>query len=146
VTLAANPRMGHPANILAFPAPSQPDSSIWMSVTPVGDDIVVTTSDRQVFRWAQDVRSVSDIKPFVDHLKAMVRIEIEGAVLLNSLTIAKTRAVIAADQQLKYLHIRPIIYALAEAGIARYGFETLSPRVAAAEPDASKEEHGGEIH
>lgn len=146
VALNTNSRMGNPADILAFPAAPHPESAIWLSVTPIGDDIVVTTSDRQVFRWRQDVRTVADIKPLVDYLRQMVRTEIEGAALMNTMSAGKSRAVIAADQKLKYLHIRPIIYALAEAGIARYGFETLSPRVAAAEPMHDKEGHSGEIH
>jgi hypothetical protein len=32
--------------------------------------------------------------------------------------------VLAVDQKLKYIHLRPVIYALAEARIAKYGFET----------------------
>jgi hypothetical protein len=38
--------------------------------------------------------------------------------------LTRTTAVLAVDQKLKFNHLRPVIYALAEARISKYGFET----------------------
>lgn len=133
ILFGPNPRAGNPADIITFPAQPIKDSAIWMSVTPIGDDIVVTTGRRKVFRWKQAVRNLTDLKPFIHHLKELAQGEIESAALAKRAQPTQMLAVIAADQRLRYLHIRPIIYALAEAGIAQYAFETQNPVVAAAE-------------
>jgi hypothetical protein len=134
ILFGTNPRAGNPANIISFPSEPRPDAAIWMSVTPIGDEIVVTTGDRQVFKWRQQVRNAQELGFFVKYLKERVANEIEAAALAKRALKSQTTAVIAADQRLKYLHIRPIIYALAEAGISQYAFETQNPVVATSEP------------
>ena len=47
-----------------------------------------------------------------------------SAGLLNEAISNQLIVVLAIDQKLKYSHIRPILYALAEAGINQYAFET----------------------
>ncbi len=135
VLFATNPRAGHPADVITLPATPQLDSTIWLSVTPVGGDIVVTSNKRKVFRWGQDTQNAADIVPFVTHLKDRVAEEVQSAALLGRMSPAQTVAVIAADQRLKYLHMRPVLYALAQAGIASYSFETQLLKVASASPD-----------
>jgi hypothetical protein len=130
VMFGTNPRAGNPANIIAFPSDTQKDSALWLSVTPVGKEIVVTTSDRRVFRWPQDVRGMQPLAPLVAYLKERAQEEIRSAVIAGRVLKTQTQAVIAADQRLKYLHIRPIIHALAAAGISQYAFETQNPAVA----------------
>lgn len=151
VLFGTNPRAGNPADIIAFPATAQKDSSLWLSVTPIDKDIVVTTGDRKVFRWRQDVRGMKELQPLIVYLKARAASEIESAVLKGEASVAQTQAVIAADQRLKYLHVRPIIYALAAAGISQYAFETQNPVVATVDGQtdapahgAKPSEHGGE--
>lgn len=131
ILFGTNPRAGNPANIISFPSETRKDAAIWLSVTPIGDDIVVTTSDRKVFRWRQQARTTAELGMFVSYLKKRVADEIEGAALAKKALKTQASAVIAADQRLKYLHIRPIIYAFAEAGISHYAFETQNPVVAA---------------
>ncbi len=134
ILFGTNPRAGNPANIISFPSEPRKDSAIWISVTPIDDQIVVTTNDRKVFKWRQQVRTVEELGPFVGYLKARVASEIQAAALAKQGLRKQVTTVIAADQRLKYLHVRPIIYALAEAGISQYAFETQNPVVAAAEP------------
>lgn len=125
ILLTASVRMGHPANLLPFPADSQENGAIWFSVTPIESEIVVATASREVFRWKQNSRSIEDARDFIAWLKQRVRQEIESTALLNQVNSVRSSVVIAADQTLRFAHIRPIIYALAEAGINRYAFETL---------------------
>jgi len=130
VVFGTNPRMGNPANVMTFPSQPRHDSDIWMSVSPSGHDIVVTTSDRRVFRWRQDVANVAGLAPFVSYLKSRAADEVRAAALLKHAFRSQTSAVIAVDQSLKFLHVRPILYALAAAGISQYAFETQNPTVA----------------
>lgn len=132
ILFGTNPRAGNPADIISFPSEARKDAAIWISVTPIDDQIVVTTSDRKVFRWPQQVRSVDQLKPFLDYLKLRVADEVEAAGLAGRALKTQASAVIAADQRLKYLHVRPIVYAFAQAGISQYAFETQNPVVAAA--------------
>lgn len=123
----ANPRAGHPANVMTFPAKSGKDSAIWLSVAPIDGEIVITTADRHIFRWSQKQHSMPNIDPMVRHLRKTIADEIESAVLAKRALKSQTIAIIAADQNLAFYHMRPIITALSQAGISRYAFETLTP-------------------
>lgn len=139
VALSTSIRMGHPATLLSFPSEARPDGAIWFSVTPMGNDIVVASASRRVFRWPQNARTTEPAAAFIDWLKLRSQQAVEAAALLNRASAVQATAVIAADQTLKYVHLRPILYALAEAGITHYGFETLNPTTGplAALPDGS---------
>lgn len=126
LVMATNPRMGHPASLIEFPAAARPDSALWFSMTPIGQEIVITTNDRRVFRWPQQLTSAAPTQPFVDYLRRRVAEEIEAAALLKQALSTQTTVVIAADQRLRYLHLRPVIAALAAAGITSYALETKS--------------------
>jgi len=120
-------RIGNPADVLSFPANRHKIGPIWFSVTPVNGQIVVTTEDRQIFRWAQSTNEVASIKPFRDYLVKKSQDMILASALSKQALRSKTRAVIAADQRLKFMHMKPILYALATANISQYGFETKIP-------------------
>lgn len=137
-----NPRMGNPATVVSFPADLRRDSAIWLSVTPIDGEIVVTTGDRKVFRYPQDIADLEPLKKLRAYLKEAVRREVEGAALGSEAYQHQTSVVIAADQRLKYLHVRPILYALAEAGISQYAFETQLFADAGTAHDA----HHGDTH
>ena len=127
VSFGTNPRIGHPAKLLPFgDTPAEP-SAIWFSVTPTPKEIIVTTNDRQVFYWPIDVRGVEQIEDFISYLKVRAREEIMTAAIANEAFLSQTRVMIAADEHLRYRHIRPILYALAKANITNYAFETRMP-------------------
>jgi hypothetical protein len=146
IFFAINPRMGNPADILTFPAETHKDGPFWLSVTPIGDDVVVTTGDRKVFRWSQNVRSVADLHDLTEYLKKRVEDELLAVGLVGKASKSQTSAVLAVDQRLKYLHIRPIIYALAEAKITHYSFETNNPVLATVHDDQKKPDSSGHGH
>jgi hypothetical protein len=127
LTLSTSARMGHPTTLLSFPSEPRADGAIWFSVTPIGNDIVVASASRRVFRWPQNARNTEAAAAFIVWLRQRAQQEIEAAALLNRARPVQATAVIAADQTLKFVHLRPILYALAEAGITHYGFETLNP-------------------
>lgn len=122
--IGTNPRHGNPADILPFNAAPAQEASIWFSVTPIGREIVVTTAERQVFRWPQQLKDNAALQPFTDWLKKKVANEIETTALSKKTSSYQTTAVIAPDQSLKFLHVKPILYALAEARVRSYAFES----------------------
>ena len=135
-----NPRLGNPADVLTFEGEPATDASIWFSVTPIGRDIVVTTAERLVFRWPQQLKDDTQLREFTNYLKEKVVQEAEATALGKKATTYQTTAVIAADQRLKYLHLKPILYALADARIRSYAFESKTLEQAATD----KPEHTGE--
>ena len=129
VTLTTARRLGHPAALLTFPSDRDHIGGIWFSVTPIGEEIFIATSDRKVFHWPQNTRDLVPLDQFIEWLKDASHLQIEAAALLKRSDSNQVLAVIAADQTLKYTHLRPIIYALAKAGISRYAFETIDPTI-----------------
>lgn len=126
IVSALNPRAGHRANVMALPSSPSKSSAIWLSISPSDNQLIITTAERRVFRWRLDQPQNRDLDALVQHLKATVAQEIESAALSKKASNSQTLAVLAADQRLTFLHIRPVISALAQAGITRYAFETIN--------------------
>lgn len=127
----SNPRAGNPSNPIEFETSSFPDVPLWFSVTPIGDEIVVTTAQRKVFRWKQTTQDIEPLRAFLRDLKEMAETEIKSVSLSNTFKSEKTTALIAADRHLTYAHLKPIILVLAEIGIRNYALETKLTHVGA---------------
>lgn len=123
ITLGLNPRLGNPSELIDFQAPRAQEGAIWFSVTPKNDRLVITTDDRRVI-YTPLVPELSDLGPLIDYLKYRVQEDTLAAGLSKRATKTQTSVVIASDRTLKYFHMRTILYALAEAKIAHFGFET----------------------
>lgn len=133
ILFSTNPRLGHPAEVVRYPSNPSRDSSIWISVTTREKNTIITTNDRKIFKWAESSRSMDGLKDFTLYLRRRMVEEIQTAALVQRALRSQTRVVIAADRNLKYSHIKPIIYALAQAGISNYAFETLNPVIASSQ-------------
>jgi biopolymer transport protein ExbD len=119
-----NQRLGNPSVPLSFPSQPQSDTAIWLSITPIDEKVVVTTNDRSVFTWPQNAATDTDTKELTKWLSQQVQTEIASTALAGMARSTQTKVMISADQHLKFLHVKPVLYALASAGITRYGFET----------------------
>jgi len=119
-----NQRLGNPSVPLSFPSKPQSDTAIWLSVTPIGEKVVVTTNDRSVFTWPQSATTDTDTKELTKWLSQKVQTEVSSTALAGLARPTQTKVMISTDQHLKFLHVKPVLYALASAGITRYGFET----------------------
>ncbi len=119
-----NPRLGARVDVIQYDAKNLPDGGIWLGVFQDGKDVIVVTSDRRRFRWPIDSKDMKDIDPLVTYLQNRVKKEAYSTAIKLESNLTRTTAVLAVDQKLKYIHLRPVIYALAEARIAKYGFET----------------------
>ncbi len=119
-----NPRLGARVDVLEYGAKHLQDGGIWLGVYPERDNVVVVTSDRQRFSWSLESQHMGELEPLISYLRDKVRREAYSTAIKLESNQTRTRAILAVDQKLKFLHLRPVLYALAEARIAKYGFET----------------------
>jgi hypothetical protein len=119
-----NPRLGARVDVIQYDAKNIPDGGIWLGIFQDGKDVLVVTSDRRRFSWPIDSQNRKDVDPLVLYLKNRVKKEAYSTAIKLESNLTRTTAVLAVDQKLKYIHLRPVIYALAEARIPKYGFET----------------------
>ena len=122
-----NPRLGNPADILPFNGEPNAEGSIWLSVSLIGKQIVITTDSREVMSWDASSRSLSAADPLIRFLKHRIKEITLAASLTKKASRSDSLVVLATDQSLKYVHLKSILYALASAGISEYAFETRVP-------------------
>lgn len=77
------------------------------------------TYDRRRFSWPIASQDMTKLQPFIEYLKERVRKEAYSTATKLECNLVRTTAVLAVDQMLQYVHLRPMIYALAEARIAK---------------------------
>jgi hypothetical protein len=138
-----NHRLGTEANVIEMEAAPLRSPGIWMSVTQSGDKILIVTDDHQSFTMPLTAPSLSSMRPLIRYLDERAREIAFKTTLDMEVDSERIRAVLAVDQKLKYIHIRPLLYALAEAKISHYGFETRMTDISSAKGEPS---HGGEHH
>lgn len=120
-------RFKSPIEAFEYKAADSRDHKIWMSVGMSDDLIIIKTSSGKVFKWASGGPTQADYESFESHLKEWARSHLQGTILSGQLLPSTNTAAIAVDQRLTVHHIRPVIYALAAAGVSQYGFETKLP-------------------
>jgi biopolymer transport protein ExbD len=104
--------------------PEAPPPAIWFSLAPSDDKIRIVSRNGDVFFI--DPNDVSAESPFPVYLKKEMNRVLTDTVLSARLEKSSGFVVLSVDQHLTYQHVRPVLYALANAGVARYGFETRS--------------------
>lgn len=103
------------------------DHALWMSIGIHESTISVHTATGDVFRWPAEGPSEKDYAAFEKHIISWSKRHLQGVVRSGQITPETNVAAIAIDQKLTYHHVRPVIYALAAAGVSKYGFETKLP-------------------
>ena len=122
-----NPRIGSPADVLPFKSETAKEGAIWLSISVHKGLVVVSTDDRHIFSWDERDRDLGMVDSLVKHLRNRI-VEITlSASLAKEISHTESLVVLAVDQSLKYLHIQPVLTALAQAGISEYAFETRQP-------------------
>jgi hypothetical protein len=119
-----NPRLGARVDVIQYNAKNLPDGGIWLGIFQDATHVQVVTSDRRKFSWPIHSQDLKDLDPLIKYLQGRVKKESYSTAIKIESNLTRTTAVLAVDQKLKYIHLRPVIYALAEARIANYGFET----------------------
>lgn len=103
------------------------DHELWLSIGLVDESVVVRTADNGFFVWPTKGPSQGDYAKLENHLQQWTKKHLTNVVRSGQIDSYTNTAALAIDQRLNYHHVRPVIYALASAGISRYGFETRIP-------------------
>lgn len=123
---AVNPRLGNPAEVMELSSDGKP-GDIFLSISADGGQLVAFDSNRRTARWPIGSRTLADVQSFSELLQRNVRDGLLTSSLSNRSVASQTRVILSVDQHLRYFHIKPILYALAEARICSYTFEVKHP-------------------
>jgi hypothetical protein len=118
-----NPRLESRAQVVKHKATGTRESSLWMSIYPENNQVYVRLSG-QTFALPSGGQGRNQLAEFIKFLKHKVHEQTVIAGLSLEIPVYRTEAILAVDETLQYHHIEPVIYALAEAKIRSYGFET----------------------
>ena len=97
-------------------------TSIWIGIKIINQDVSVVTDERKIFKWKYDTEN-PDMSELIQYLQRRAKFKLFTQVLLHTNDTEPIRVGIACDENTRFFHIRPIILALAEAGISDYYFE-----------------------
>lgn len=143
-----NHRVGTTANVVELTAEELHSPGIWLSITEENEQIAIVTDDHRRFQIPLATQNLESLEPFVRYLTERADSIAFKSTLDLSIDPERVRAVLAIDQSLRFFHIRPILFALAEAKISQYGFETRISKISHGTHEtspslsnASKEEH-----
>lgn len=104
-----------------------PDHALWMSVGIEEQTIIINTASGETFRWPAEGPAQKEYEAFENHIVSWSKRHLQNVVRSGQITDETNLVAISFDQKLTYHHVRPVIYALAAAGISKYGFETRLP-------------------
>lgn len=119
-----NPRLGTSVEVIPLEAPRLILGDIWLGIKLNGDVLEIMTTDRHIFRWKNKSLERKDMSALIDYLKEKTRHQAHRAGLKMKAMESEIRAIIAIDKNVSYAHLNPVLYALAEAKISKYGFES----------------------
>lgn len=97
-------------------------TSIWIGVKIINQDVLIVTDERKIFKWKYDTEN-PNMSEFIKYLQKRTKFKLFTQVLLHTNDTEPIRVGIACDENIRFFHIKPIILALAEAGISDYYFE-----------------------
>lgn len=123
IPIEINPRLFSKAKPLQLSGEEAPGVNLWFAIAPSKNGISITTLDGHLFEFNNDVPEHQRGEKFRAYVKSAAKSVIETAALAHRLDENSSLVILSADEQLTYYHLRPVIYALASAGITRYAFE-----------------------
>jgi hypothetical protein len=96
---------------------------LWFAVSlDSAQNIRIINQDRSVFILPLHLDNLALLQGFENYLHGKVKKIIQKAAIHGEMP--QIRAVLAVDESLRYSHLKPILYALSQAHIDNYGFET----------------------
>lgn len=124
IIIHLNPRLGSLAELHEGVGGEELEGSILIMVSVLGEDVIVTTPDKRVYRWSAEEPESGDFKDFKAYLQTRSKELLTEFSVERRATPTRTSIVISADRRSTWYHIHPLIAAFAEAGFDSYGFET----------------------
>ncbi len=122
-----NPRRKNLSHVLHLKGDLQPKKALWLAISPYKNSLLINTSDQQDLLIPQKITKPSDLAPLKSYLTAKMQQIALSATLEKEADPGASLIILAVDKTLKYYHLRPFLYILAEVGISEYAFETLVP-------------------
>lgn len=123
VSLETSPRIYSNAKpLLLNHKEESPTFTLHYTIAPAPEGLRIVSNNGDIFslNGQQDDKGL-DL--FTNSLKSSIRSTINDVALANRMDEQTSFVVLTLDERLTYAHVRPVIYALASAGITRYGFE-----------------------
>lgn len=121
--LELNERLVSQAKPLQLSGPEAPATNLWFAIAPTKDGVSITSIDGHVFQLSDNTPDAERGAAFRAYLREVKASVIESTTLANRIDQNSSLVVLSADERLNYYHLRPVIYALASAGVTRYAFE-----------------------
>ncbi|MBI2603819.1 MAG: hypothetical protein HYW48_12270 [Deltaproteobacteria bacterium] len=122
-----NVRWGSPATLIELAGPPSPEGAIWFSLSVRDEFVIATTEDRTVLHWHVDAQTTEALGELRNYLKERQKSIFLATALAKRVSVSEPLVIISADSSLKYKHVRPVIYLLAQLGFSHYAFETKQP-------------------
>ncbi|MCX6119378.1 MAG: hypothetical protein NT027_17705 [Proteobacteria bacterium] len=126
VALETNKRIKSLATPLILSGEPTTSPAMWFSIAPHEKGLAISSSDGAHFfieSQSQNGAPQNQFKEFEEHLRSRTKQVLGDVVLANRMDSNSAFVVLSVDESLTYAHVRPVIYALANAGISKYGFE-----------------------
>ena len=123
IPLETNQRLFSRARPLQLSGEEASPTDLWFAVAPTDSGISITTIDGKVFELKNSEPEEKRGEEFRAYLKERKEELIKSKTLANQIDPSSTLVVLSGDERLTYVHLRPVVYALASAGVTRYAFE-----------------------
>lgn len=123
-----NPRLGSRIQLISFAAPRQQEGSLWLGISSENDHVTIVTPDRKKFSVELKNENRAGFDALVAYLRDYVEHQTHASSLRGEADATQAKAILAVDRSLSYAHLNPVLLALAQARITRYGFETLTSK------------------
>lgn len=122
-----NVRLGSPAHLIELAGPPSPEGAIWFSLSVRDQFVIVTTDDRTIIKWPVNATTTEALAGLKHYLLEKQKRVFVATALAKRVSLSESLVIISADSSLKYRHVRPVIYLLAQLGLSNYAFETTQP-------------------
>lgn len=123
-----NPRLGSRIQLISFDSPRQHEGSLWLGISKDQENVTVITPDRKMFTLTNKDTQRAGFDALVEYLQSYVEHQTRASSLRGEADATQAKAILAVDRSLNYAHLNPVLLALAQARITRYGFETLTTK------------------
>ena len=119
-----NPRLGARVKSIRYYSQEKSNPVIWIGIYKTKNSINIVTSERKKFTIDKDKYNLAGLDSFIGHLKDIQNHHFEAMGRSLDSIETRSRVALSVDRDLRFKDIKPLIYALAEAGISNYEFET----------------------
>ncbi|MCX6125743.1 MAG: hypothetical protein NTV34_13505 [Proteobacteria bacterium] len=123
VSVETNPRLFSTAKPVQLVLEEFVGGRLWYSVAPYEQGIRIISDSGKFFDLQGEINAAA-LTEFSSHLKLRMQKILADVAVANRMDKSTSFVILSVDERLTYSHLRPVIYALADAGVTRYAFES----------------------